>query len=112
MREYTLHDPEYRKTVDLRDFKKIIEDSVFEVAPNAIVEVYKDRYTIIPDLSKGELIKIGRLIAHTNLGQDCMIRPILFKGEVIKESNPVIPKSKICMEQKITEKPKKKGRCR
>ena len=83
MREYSLQDPEYRKTVDLRNYKTIIEDSAHQVASDAIVTVFKDRYTITPDLTKGQLIKIGRLIAHTNLGQYCMIRPILFKGEVI-----------------------------
>ena len=85
MREYSLQDPEYRKTVDLRNYKTIIEDSIHQVAPDAIVTVYKDRYTITPDLSKGQLIKIGRLIAQTTLGQYCMIRPILFKGEVIED---------------------------
>ena len=80
MREYSLQDPEYRKTVDLRNYKTIIEDSVHQVSSDAIVTVFKDRYTITPDLTKGQLIKIGRLIAHTNLGQYCMIRPILFKG--------------------------------
>ena len=85
MREYSLQDPEYRKTVDLRNYKTIIEDSIHQVAPDAVVTVYKDRYTITPDLSKGQLIKIGRLIAQTTLGQYCMIRPILFKGEVIED---------------------------
>ena len=69
MREYSLQDPEYRKTVDLRNYKTIIEDSVHQVSSDAIVTVFKDRYTITPDLTKGQLIKIGRLIAHTNLGQ-------------------------------------------
>lgn len=87
MREYSLQDPEYRKTVDLRNYKTIIEDSVHQVSSDAIVTVFKDRYTITPDLTKGQLIKIGRLIAHTNLGQYCMIRPILFKGEVIKDTH-------------------------
>ena len=87
MREYSLQDPEYRKTVDLRNYKTIIEDSIHQVAPDAVVTVYKDRYTITPDLSKGQLIKIGRLIAQTTLGQYCMIRPILFKGEVIKDTH-------------------------
>lgn len=59
MREYSLQDPEYRKTVDLRNYKKIIEDSVHEIAPSAVVTVYRDRYTLSPDLPKGDLIKIG-----------------------------------------------------
>ena len=32
MREYSLQDPEYRKTVDLRNYKTIIEDSIHQVA--------------------------------------------------------------------------------
>ena len=91
MREYSLQDPEYRKTVDLRNYKTIIEDSIHQVAPAAVVTVYKDRYTITPDLSKGQLIMIGRLIAHTKLGQYCMIRPILFKGEVIDDTKECEP---------------------
>ena len=86
MREYSLQDSEYRKTVDLRDYETIIVESVHEVSAAAIVNVYKDRYTITPDLTKGQLIKIGRLIANTTLGQYCLIRPILFKGEVIKDT--------------------------
>lgn len=112
MREYSLQDPEYRKTVDLRNYKKIIEDSVHEIAPSAVVTVYRDRYTLSPDLPKGDLIKIGRLIAHTDLGQYCMIRPILFKGEVIRDSIQPIDNEKIIVKQKIPEKPKKKGRWR
>ena len=73
---------------------------------------FKDKYTITPDLPKGDLIKIGRLIAHTDLGQYCMIRPILFKGEVSRE--PIQPKNneKIIQEQMNNKIPKKKGRCR
>lgn len=112
MREYSLQDPEYRETVDLRNYKGIIENSVFAIAPTAVVTVYKDKYTITPDLPKGDLIKIGRLIAHTDLGQYCMIRPILFKGEVSRE--PIQPKNneKIIQEQMNNKIPKKKGRCR
>ena len=65
-----------------------------------------------PDLPKGDLIKIGRLIAHTDLGQYCMIRPILFKGEVSRELIQPENNEKIIQEQMNNKIPKKKGRCR
>ena len=112
MREYSLQDPGYRKKVDLRNYKKLIEDSVLAIAPTAVVTVYKDKYTITPDLPKGDLIKIGRLIAHTDLGQYCMIRPILFKGGVSREPVQMESNEKILGKQMNKKKPKKKGRCR
>lgn len=85
MREYYLQDPEYRKTVDLTNYSKLIEDAVHEVSPTTKVNVYSDHYTISPDLSKGDIIKIGRNLAQmSKLGQYCIIRSLLFKGEEIK----------------------------
>ena len=116
MREYTLQDPEYRQTTDLRDYKKIIEESVEAIVPGTAVTVLQDRYIIPSDISKGDLIKIGRLIAKSELGQYCVIRPILFKGENIDEddddsTSPDL-NSKTVEKQIVNKKSEKKGRPR
>lgn len=114
MREYYLQDTEYRRTVDLTNYKKLIEDAVHDVSPTTKVEVFTDHYTISPDLSKGDVIKIGRNLAQTDkLGQYCIIRSLLFKGEQVKESSSTLKlKEKINWEQKDINKHQKKGRCR
>lgn len=85
MREYSLQDPEYRKTIDLTNYRTLIENTIHSVSPTINVEVYKDHYTIDPDPPKGDLIKIGRLLAQmNNLGQYCIIRSLLFKGEKVR----------------------------
>ena len=66
MREYSLQDPEYRKTIDLTNYRTLIENTIHSVSPTINVEVYKDHYTIDPDPPKGDLIKIGRLLAQMN----------------------------------------------
>lgn len=102
MREYYLQDPEYRKTVDLTNYRKLIEDAVHDVSPTTKVDVYSDHYTISPDLPKGAVIKIGRNLAQmSKLGQYCIIRSLLFKGEEVKTDTELSElKEKEEMEQK------------
>lgn len=114
MRKYYLQDPDYKKTIDLTDYKKLIEDTVHEISPSTNVEVFKDHYTISPDMSKGEVIKIGRKLAQSNnLGQYCIIRALLFKGEDVQESSHVSEQEqKECEKQKDNKKITKGGRRR
>ena len=114
MREYYLQDVEYRKTVDLTQYTNLITNSIHKISPKVTVNVYKDKYTIDPDPPKGELIKIGRSLAGTQqLGQFCIIRPLLFKGEKVKETTKDDElKEKDTNKQDNKDKPKKKGRCR
>ncbi len=83
MRIYRLADAQKRKEIDLRDYEEIIVAIVTSVVPHADVVVGKSEYTIMTDITKGEVIKIGRALAHSELGQFCISRPILFVGEEI-----------------------------
>lgn len=114
MRRYYLQDPEYKRTIDLTHYRELIEATVHEISPSTNVEVFKDHYTISPDISKGEVIKIGRKVAQSNnLGQYCIIRALLFKGENVKESSHVSElEKKECKKQKDNKKATKGGRRR
>jgi len=114
MREYSLQDSEYRKTVDLRNYRTLIENAIHSVTPSTEVNVEKDHYTLSPLPSKGELIMIGRVLAKPeNLGRYCITRPVLFKGETVKTEkvSEDINESTI-IEQANKDNTKKKGRPR
>jgi len=40
MREYSLQDSEYRKTVDLRNYRTLIENAIHSVTPSTEVNVF------------------------------------------------------------------------
>lgn len=84
MRIYRLADTQKRKETDLLDYAELIEKIVTSVVPGAVVIVSESDYTILSDISKGQMIKIGRALAHSELGKFCISRPILFVGEEIE----------------------------
>jgi len=84
MRLYRLADAQKRKEIDLRNYRELIETIVISVVPDADVIVGVSDYTIMSDIKKGEVIKIGRALAHSELGKYCISRPILFVGEEIE----------------------------
>ena len=85
MRKYTLASPESRSTVDLRDYKKIIETAVHEIMPAAKVIVESDCYYVSPAPKRGDAVKIGRLICKSNLNRHCIQLPKLFTSIPVKE---------------------------
>lgn len=80
MRTYRLAHPDYRKIIDLRDYKVLIEATIIGICPGAQLQVNQDNFVILTPITKGEAIKIGRALAHSILGQFCLSRPILFVG--------------------------------
>ena len=81
MRIYRLANADKRKTIDLRNYSETIESIVTSIVPNATVIVNESEYIILTEISKGQVIKIGRGLAQSELGDFCMSRPILFIGE-------------------------------
>ena len=86
MREYQLADSIFKNSIDLRDFKKEIQDAVAKHTQNVTVYVEKDRYILDKNISKGDAIRIGRTLAAGPLGQYCLLRATLFSGHTIKEN--------------------------
>ncbi len=80
MRVYSLANPAYRNTVNLRDFEKDIRKAVKNTNPDLDVVVDEHSYAIPDTVTTGEVIKIGRAIAKSPLGQYCLERPVLFVG--------------------------------
>lgn len=86
MRRYSLSSSDARRTVDLRDYEKVIAEAVTSVMTGKDVKVvvYKDCYTVTPTPNKGEAIRIGRMICKSTLNQHCIQIPKLFTGEEIE----------------------------
>lgn len=80
MTKYRLEDIKKRRLVDLRKHEIMITEIVQSVHPKAKVKVVADGYYLSDDISRGEKIIIGRLLAKTELGQYCLNRPVLFRG--------------------------------
>ena len=87
MRKYTLASPESRSTVDLRDYRAIIESAVQEIMPAAKVIVESDCYYVSPSPKRGDAVKIGRLICKSDLNRHCVQIPKLFTSIPIEEVN-------------------------
>lgn len=80
MRVYSLANPEYRRTVNLRNFERNIRKAVKDTNPDLEVVVDEHSYAIPDTVTTGEVIRIGRAIAKSPLGKYCMERPVLFVG--------------------------------
>ncbi len=92
MRKYQLASTEARDHVDLRDYDNMICEAVHEVMPHASVVVEQFSYSVDPSPSKGEAIRIGRILSKgENLGSFCILVPkLFFSDEVLpKKSNTV-----------------------
>lgn len=85
MRKYTLASPESRSTVDLRDYRAIIESAVQEIMPAAKVIVETDCYYVSPAPKRGDAVKIGRAICKSDLNRHCIKLSKLFTGIPVKE---------------------------
>ena len=92
MRKYQLASTEARDHVDLRDYDNMICEAVHEVMPHASVVVEQFSYSVDPSPSKGEAIRIGRILSKgENLGSFCILVPkLFFSDEVLpKKANTV-----------------------
>lgn len=85
MRKYTLASPESRSTVDLINYRAIIESAVQEIMPAAKVIVEKDCYYVSPAPKRGDAVKIGRAICKSKLNRHCIKLSKLFTGIPVKE---------------------------
>lgn len=87
MRRYYLASPEDRGKVDLRQYQDEILVAVHHYMPLAEVEVGQQHYTVSPTPTRGDAIRIGRLLSGKHvLGRYCIQVPKLFcSEEVIKE---------------------------
>ena len=88
MRKYTLASKDAKDTVDLRDYRQIIEDAVHGVLPNATVQVTEEYYTVSPTPEQGAAIRIGREICKSKLKKYCVQIPKLFSSIEIEEVRP------------------------
>lgn len=89
MRRYTLASHEARNDVDLRDYEDVIIGAVHGVCPKANVRVEKDCYYVSPTLSKGDAVKVGRLICKSKLSRYCIHIAKLFSSIELKEESYV-----------------------
>lgn len=87
MTKYRFANTEERHLVDLRKYKTLITDTVQKVHPGAKVKVEADGYLLPHTVSRGEIIKIGRMLAKSELGKYCLNRPVLFIGSHIEDTS-------------------------
>lgn len=90
MRKYYLASTEDRDDVDLREFQKEITEAVHQYMPRAQVEVTARYYTVHPTPSRGDAIRIGRLLSGKDvLGCYCIKVPKLFCSEEVENRKEV-----------------------
>ena len=91
MRKYTLANPQAKATVDLTDYSEVIANAVMDVMKDVddlTVLVEKDCYFVTPSPSKGDAIRIGRIICKSVLGGYSIQMPKLFTSVLITEEVP------------------------
>lgn len=89
MKKYTLASSTARKAVDLRDYEDVIVKSATDVMGSRVdkVVVEQDCYYVSPTPTKGEAIRIGRLICKSGLCRYCVQIPKLFSSVEMEEEN-------------------------
>ena len=90
MRKYYLASSKDRDGVDLEAYQDEIIDAVHRHMPHAKVEVSKNYYTVHPTPSKGDAIRIGRILSDKDvLGRYCVKIPKLFCSEEVQQRKEV-----------------------
>lgn len=90
MRIYKLASSYYRENVNLLDYESLIQQIIHSVVPDVTVIVRSDYYIIENDISKGDAIRIGRLLAKSDcLGKFSTQRPVLFIGTELSDANVI-----------------------
>lgn len=85
-REYVLADVDYRESEDLRNYKKIIHETINEMITGAKVIVRENKYTIYKPITSGQARRIGRSLALTELSEFAHRRAVLFEGREVAET--------------------------
>lgn len=80
MRKYVLASKDARGTIDLREYRSVIEAAVHEIMPQATVVVMDHYYTVEPSPPQGSAVKIGRIICKSGLCTQCVYIPKLFSS--------------------------------
>ena len=92
MRKYTLANTDAKETVDLRHYEQQIINAVSSIMPKATITVYCSCYTVEPTPTRGEAIRIGKLLSKADLlGRYCIQIPKLFCGAAVKAKNDTTP---------------------
>lgn len=73
---YYLVKPYARENTDLRDYDQGIVQAWKYVNPSLIVRVYSNYYEVIGEISKGDAIRAGRIIAKSSLGRHAVKYPV------------------------------------
>lgn len=81
MRRYAFASAKHKNNVILSKYEKVIKDVIREIQPKAKVEVTDEAYYLSDNVSRGDIIKIGRALASSELGRYAINRPVLFIGE-------------------------------
>ena len=76
IKRYYLVKPYARENTNLRGYEKVIVQAWKYVNPSLIVRVYSNYYEVIGDISKGDAIRAGRIIAKSSLGRYAVKYPI------------------------------------
>ncbi len=93
IKEYCLVKPSARNSINLENYQKIIIKAYTMVNPNLEVRVQCKSYKVLGDLTRGQAIKAGRIIAKSSLGRYAVKYPInskhpstvqIFRGKRIK----------------------------
>ncbi len=88
MRKYVLASTEAREDVDLREYGDVICNAVKEImteVEDVKVIVERSCYYVSPTPSKGDAVRIGRLICKSDLKKHCVQIPKLFSSMELSE---------------------------
>ena len=81
MKRYELVSDEYRNTTDLRNYEKLIRETVKELMPKATVIVEKNFFLVGPAPDHGFSVAMGQILSRIeNMGAYCAMVPRLFTG--------------------------------
>ena len=87
MKRYELVSDEYRNTTDLRNYEKLIRETVKELMPNATVIVEKNFFLVGPAPDHGFSVSMGQTLSKIeNMGNYCAMVPRLFTGTEVVEN--------------------------
>lgn len=90
-KEYCLVNKSARESIDLIDYKNVIENAYAKVNKDLIIRVHSNFYEVIGNLTKRQAIEAGKIIAKSTLGMYSVKYPInsinpstvqLFRGKI------------------------------